>query len=97
MCMRKCFLRIGGRIFNLLVILGFFAGGISAVFSGIGASAPANGGTIMEGWITGISQLILSWSGTLVIALIVYALLDIAESLNKCDNSKAHNCCDHQH
>lgn len=76
MCMRKKFLDIGEKIFNVLVVLAFLAGAASGVFSGI-----AIGGA--DGIAGGAIQILLSWSGTLIISLIVYALLDIRRSLDK--------------
>ena len=76
MCMRKKFLDIGEKVFNVLVVLAFFAGAASGVFSGI-----AIGG--VNGIAGGAIQILLSWSGTLIISLIVYALLDIRRSLDK--------------
>lgn len=76
MCMRKKFLQIGEHIFNVMVILAFIAGATSGVLSGI-----AIGG--VNGIISAALQIALSWSGTLIISLIVYALLDIRHILNK--------------
>lgn len=76
MCMRKCFLKWGEKIFNLLVILGFIAGAGSGI-----STAMAIGGK--QGWITGGMQVLLSWSGTLIISLVIYSLLDISHSVAK--------------
>ena len=87
MCPRKCVLKIGEKIFNILVILGLIGGLASAISSGL-----LVGGK--DGLITGGLQLIISWSGTLIIALIVYSLLDIRRSLAKpddeCSQDKGH-------
>lgn len=76
MCMRQKVLNIGEKIFNIMVIVAFIAGAASGVVSGI-----AVGG--MAGIAAALIQVLLSWSGTLIIALIVYSLLDIRHSLNK--------------
>ncbi len=76
MCMRKCFLCWGEKIFNVLVVLGFIAGAGSGI-----STAIAIGGR--QGWTTGGMQVLLSWSGTLIISLVVYALLDIRHSVSK--------------
>jgi hypothetical protein len=76
MCMRKCFLKWGERIFNVLVVLGFIAGAGSGI-----STAMAIGGK--QGWTTGGMQILLSWSGTLIISLVIYSLLDIHHSLSK--------------
>ncbi|MFN7095912.1 MAG: hypothetical protein ACK4M7_11155 [Burkholderiales bacterium] len=82
--MRKQILNIGEKIFNVLVVVGFIAGIVSAIMSGMSVAAAE--ASKSAAWLAGISQLVLSWSGTLIIALIVYALLDIHHSLNKHDN-----------
>lgn len=76
MCMRKKFLDIGEKIFNVLVVIAFFAGAVSGAFSGI-----AIGG--MSGIAGAVLQILLSWSGTLIISIIVYALLDIRHLLEE--------------
>ncbi len=76
MCMRKKFLTVGEKIFNIMVIVAFIAGAASGVVSGI-----AVGGK--SGIAAAIIQILLSWSGTMIIALIVYSLLDIKDSLEK--------------
>lgn len=76
MCMRKCFLKWGERVFNVLVVLGFIAGAGSGI-----STAMAIGGK--QGWTTGGMQILLSWSGTLIISLVIYALLDISHSVAK--------------
>jgi len=91
MCMRKCILDIGEKIFNFLVVIGFIAGAASAVMSGM-AVASSDGGTKSAAWLAGGAQLVLSWSGTLVIALVVYALLDIACSLHCHSGNKEGHC-----
>jgi hypothetical protein len=72
--MRKQFLNYAEKVFNVLVIIAFVAGAASGVFSGI-----AIGGKM--GILDGAIQILLSWSGTLIIGLIVYSLLDIRHSL----------------
>ena len=72
--MRKHFLNYAEKVFHVLVVIAFIAGTTSGVFSGI-----AIGGRM--GIVDGAIQVILSWSGTLIIALIVYSLLDICHSL----------------
>ena len=72
--MRKQFLNHAEKVFNVLVVIAFIAGAASGVFSGI-----AIGGGM--GIVNGAIQVLLSWSGTLIIALIVYSLLDIRHSL----------------
>ena len=74
--MRKHFLHYAEKVFNVLVVIAFIAGAVSGVFSGI-----AVGGGM--GIVNGAVQVILSWSGTLIISLIVYSLLDIRHSLEK--------------
>lgn len=74
MCIRKCVLHYGEKIFNILLILGFIAGAASGV-----TTATAVGGK--QGWLAGAMEVILSWSGTLLIALVVYSLLDIRHTL----------------
>lgn len=74
--MRQQVLNHGEKIFNLMVVIAFIAGAASGVVSGI-----AVGG--MPGIAAALIQILLSWSGTLIIALIVYSLLDIRHSLNK--------------
>lgn len=81
MCMRTKVLNVGEKIFNVLVVLGFIAGAVSAVMSGMGVASTS--GHMGEGWLAGASQLLLSWSGTLIIALVVYSLLDIRHSACK--------------
>ncbi|MCE3268030.1 MAG: hypothetical protein K0R49_282 [Burkholderiales bacterium] len=76
MCMRKGFLCWGEKIFNILVILGFIAGAASGI-----SSAMTIGGK--QGWAMGGMQILLSWSGTLIISLVVYSLLDIRRSVSK--------------
>ncbi|MCC2625697.1 MAG: hypothetical protein K0R14_1570 [Burkholderiales bacterium] len=76
MCMRRGFLCWGEKIFNVLVILGFIAGAVSGISTGM-----AIGGK--QGWTTGGMQVLLSWSGTLIISLVVYSLLDIKHSVSK--------------
>lgn len=76
MCIRKCFLNWGEKVFNVLVLLGFIAGAVSAV-----STAMEIGGK--QGWSAGGLQLLLSWSGTLIISLIIYSLLDIAHAVSK--------------
>ena len=76
MCMRKCFLKWGERIFNVLVVLGFIAGAGSGI-----STAIAIGGA--SGWKVGGMQVLLSWSGTLIISLVIYSLLDIVHSVSK--------------
>lgn len=76
MCMRKCFLKWGEKIFNILVIIGFIAGAVSGVN---GAMAIGD----KQAWIAGGMQILLSWSGTLLISLVIYTLLDISHSLSK--------------
>ncbi|MBP9741953.1 MAG: hypothetical protein KBD37_01195 [Burkholderiales bacterium] len=76
MCIRKKFLDIGEHIFNVMVVIAFIAGAASGVLSGI-----AIGG--VNGALSAALQIALSWSGTLIISLIVYALLDIRHLLNK--------------
>jgi hypothetical protein len=80
MCMRRGFLCWGEKIFNVLVILGFIAGAASGI-----STAMAIGGK--QGWTTGGMQVLLSWSGTLIISLVVYSLLDIRRSVSK-DNAE---------
>ncbi len=72
--MRKQFLNHAEKVFNVLVVVAFIAGAASGVFSGV----TIGGGM---GIVDGVIQVILSWSGTLIIALIVYSLLDIRHSL----------------
>lgn len=72
--MRKQFLNYAEKVFNVLVVIAFIAGAVSGVFSGI-----AIGGSM--GVLDGALQILLSWSGTLIIALVVYSLLDIRHSL----------------
>jgi hypothetical protein len=79
MFMRKCFLKWGERIFNILVVLGFIAGAGSGI-----STAMAIGGK--QGWTTGGMQILLSWSGTLIISLVIYSLLDIHHSVSKNSN-----------
>ncbi len=74
MCIRKCALRIGEKVFHVLVLLGLIGGLASAINSGM-----MLGGR--DGFMAGGIQLIISWSGTLIIALVVYSLLDIRHSL----------------
>ncbi len=74
--MRKHFLHHAEKVFNVLVVIAFIAGAVSGIFSGI-----AVGGSM--GIVNGAVQVILSWSGTLIISLIVYSLLDIRHSLEK--------------
>ena len=50
MCMRKCFLKWGERVFNVLVVLGFIAGAGSGI-----STAMAIGGK--QGWTTGGMQI----------------------------------------
>ena len=76
MQMRKKFLNIGEKVFNALVFIAFLAGIITGVFSGI-----AVGG--VHGLAVALIQILLSWSGTLIISLMVYALLDIRCSIEK--------------
>jgi hypothetical protein len=76
MCMRKKILNVGEKIFNVMVIIAFVAGIASGIFSGI-----AIGG--VAGIAAAALQVLLSWSGTLIIALIVYSLLDIRHSVEK--------------
>ena len=90
MCIRRCVLKIGEKIFHVLVLLGLIGGLASAINSGM-----MIGGR--DGYISGGIQLIISWSGTLIIALIVYSLLDIHSSLchsqNDCHNGDQKNSC----
>lgn len=72
MCMRKLVLNVGEKVFNVLVVLGFIAGAASAIFSGI-----SMGGSM--GAISAVVQLVISWSGTLIVALVVYSLLTVAK------------------
>ena len=72
--MRKQFLNYAEKVFNVLVVIAFIAGAASGVFSGV-----AIGGWM--GALDGAIQVLLSWSGTLIIALVVYSLLDIRHSL----------------
>ncbi len=82
MCIRKCFLNFGEKIFNILVIIGFVAGAASAITSGMDIGGRG-------GLISGILQLVLSWSGTLIISLIVYSLLDIRHHVsNSCSDKE---------
>lgn len=74
MCMRNKVLTIGEKIFNVLIIVAILAGAASAVF----ANLPI---TTVGGMVAMLLQIILSWSGTLIVALIVYALLDIRHML----------------
>lgn len=85
MCMRKSVLKYGEKVFHVLVILGFVFGVVSAVLSGMQFGANSMGA------IAAVTQLVLSWSGTLIVALIVYALLD-AKNLNKCCCCGSCNC-----
>ena len=82
MCMRKTVLNVGEKIFHVIVILGFIAGAASAVTSGL-----AVGG--MAGFLIAVPQLLLSWSGTLIVALIVYSLLDMRHIMS--------SSCSHDH
>ena len=84
MCMRKCVLNFGEKIFNVLVIIGFVAGAASGINSGVELGGK-------EGIISGLLQVILSWSGTLIISLIVYSLLDIRQQIGTCCN-KGSSC-----
>lgn len=76
MCMRKIILNVGAKIFNVFVILFFLATTTSAIMAG-----RAIGGK--PGLMTAISQTLMSWGLLLVIALIVYSLLDIRCALMK--------------
>ena len=76
MCMRKKFLTIGEHVFNVMVVIAVIAGAASGVLSGI-----AIGG--LNGIFSAALQIALSWSGTLIISLIVYTLLDIRHLLDK--------------
>ena len=87
MCMRKCFLTHGEKVFNVLVILGFLAGAASGIMSGMEIGG-------RPGLIAGALQVLLSWSGTLIISLVVYALLNISCCMSKhcdkeCDTDKS--------
>ena len=87
MCIRRCILTIGEKIFHVLVLLGLLGGLASAVNSGM-----MIGGK--DGFIAGGIQLIISWSGTIIIALIVYSLLDIRSSLTDCHKGvEGNNSC----
>jgi hypothetical protein len=77
--MRKCFLKWGEKIFHLLVIVGFIAGAASGISTAIAIGSK-------QGWLTGGIQILLSWSGTLIISLIIYSLLDIHHSVAKNDS-----------
>ncbi len=97
MCMRTSVLNIGEKIFHVVFVVGLVAGAASAVTSGL-----AVGG--FAGLLVALPQLLLSWSGTLIVALIVYALLDIRHAANGCSGrdsktSEAHQekCTKHEH
>ena len=88
MCVRKCILRIGEKIFHVLVFLGLIGGLASAINSGM-----TIGGK--DGLIAGGIQLIISWSGTLIIALVVYSLLDISQNIcvaKECHDKDSEKC-----
>ena len=72
--MRNCLLYCGEKIFHVLVILAIIAGTWSGVLSGMSIGG-------MNGVAMAVIQIVISWSGTLIIALIVYSLLDIRRSL----------------
>ena len=76
MCMRKQVLKFGERVFNLMVVVAFIAGAASGIVSGIAVGGKA-------GIAAALIQILLSWSGTLIIALVVYSLLDIKHSLEQ--------------
>jgi hypothetical protein len=76
MCMRKCFLKWGEKIFNVLVVFGFIAGAASGI-----STALAIGGK--QGWAAGGMQILLSWSGTILISLVVYSLLNISHYVSQ--------------
>lgn len=87
MCMRKCILNFGEKVFNVLVVLGIIAGVASGIITGI-----AVGGR--QGVLAGVIQLVLSWGCTLIISLIVYSLLDIRHSLEcKTEECGTNNPC----
>lgn len=89
MCMRKCILNIGGKIFNILVLLSFIAGIASAVEAGIMVGGK-------QGIIAALLQLIMFWGSTLIVSLVVYSLLDIRQSLccNKEEQCQRKSCDD---
>ncbi len=76
MSFRAKVLNIGEKIFTFIVIVAFIGGLISGVSTGM-----MLGG--VSGIVSAIVQVFLSWSGTIVVALIVYSLLDIRHSLDK--------------
>lgn len=82
MCMRKCFLNFGEKIFNVLVVIGFIAGAASGIMSGMELGG-------REGLLSALVQIVISWSGTLIISLIVYSLLDIRHTVTgNCDKNQ---------
>lgn len=76
MCLRTKILNIGEKIFNFMIIVAFVGGAVSGISTGI-----MLGG--VSGAVSAIVQILLSWSGTLVVAIIIYALLDIRQRLDK--------------
>lgn len=90
MCMKKCFLNFGEKVFNVLVLLGLIAGVASGIITGV-----AVGGK--QGILAGALQLILSWGCTLIISLIVYSLLDIRRLLDCKPCHTKDEGCGHHH
>lgn len=80
--MRKKILDIGEKLFNVMVVIAFIAGATSGVFSGV-----AIGG--LSGVAAAALQILLSWSGTLIVSIVVYSLLDIRHSLEKANSANS--------
>ncbi len=78
MCMRKTVLNIGEKIFNFVVVIALILGVVSAVNTALITSMD---GSKKDAIIGAVVQLLLSWSITLVVSLVVYSLLEIAHSL----------------
>jgi hypothetical protein len=72
--MSKKVLIIGEYIFNVIFIIAIVAGLGSSVMAALNVGG-------VNGIILGLIQLLLSWSGTLIIGLIVYSLLEIRKTL----------------
>ena len=88
MCMRKQVLKIGERIFNIGLVLTFIMSIAAAVLNGIEVEDKFDKqeDLLASGLVSGVLHLLTSWSLLLIIALIVYSLLEICHSLNKDNN-----------